>query len=92
MPEEWQAFVGKYRSYSPWCSYFEVFARKGRLMALTPQLDEEPGSGHVLTEMAPAVFCMGPDPSPEIIHFQDVVDGRALRAVWSGHPFFRTSR
>jgi D-alanyl-D-alanine carboxypeptidase len=90
VPEGWRACVGRYRSYSPWFSYFEVFARKGGLMALLREGDDVPGE-YVLTETAPAVFCLGPDPSPEVVHFRDVVDGRALQAVWSGHPFYRTT-
>jgi hypothetical protein len=90
LPEEWRAFVGKYRSYSPWFSYFEVFARKGRLMVHTPAGDDLPAGERLLPQIAPAVFSIGPEPSPEVLHFQDVLDGRALRAVWSGHPFFRT--
>jgi hypothetical protein len=30
-------------------------------------------------------------PSPEILRFDEIVDGRALRAVWSGHPFYRVA-
>ncbi len=29
--------------------------------------------------------------TPEVLRFEDVVDGQALRAVWSGHEFFRDS-
>lgn len=78
MPAEWRAFVGRYRSYSPWYPYFEVLARKGRLMAFTPQEDDVPSSEQVLTETASGLFRVGPDPSPEVIHFGDVVAGRAL--------------
>jgi D-alanyl-D-alanine carboxypeptidase len=91
VPAEWRAYIGRYRSYSPWIPYFEVFARKGHLMVFTPHEDNVPDSEQVLTETAPGIFRIGPDPSPEVIHFGDVVDGQALRAVWSGHPFFRTS-
>jgi D-alanyl-D-alanine carboxypeptidase len=90
VPAEWRAYIGRYRSYSPWFPYFEVFARKGHLMAFTPYEDKVPDSEQVLTETAPGIFRIGPDPSPEVIYFGDVVDGQALRAVWSGHPFFRT--
>jgi CubicO group peptidase (beta-lactamase class C family) len=90
LPEDWRAFVGRYRSYSPWFSYFEVFARKGSLVACTPAGDDLPAGERPLTQTAPAVFRIGPDPSPETLQFQDVLDGRALRAEWSGHAFFRT--
>jgi len=33
----------------------------------------------------------GEDPTPEVLRFKDVVDDQALRAVWSGHEFFRVS-
>jgi hypothetical protein len=92
LPEDWHAFTGSYRSYSPWFSYFEVFARKDRLMVYTPAGDDLPAGERPLAPTAPAVFRIGPDPSPEVLRFQDVLDGRALRAVWSGHAFFRTTR
>jgi hypothetical protein len=60
-------------------------------MACTPAGDDLPAGERPLTQTAPAVFRIGPDPSPEVLHFQDVLDGRALRAEWSGHAFFRTT-
>ena len=43
-----------------------------------------------LFELSPGVFRVGKSPSPEVLRFTDVVNGEALRADYSGHPFFRT--
>jgi hypothetical protein len=52
----------------------------------------ESGSGEmVLQPRGEGVFHPGEDPTPEVLRFEDVVDGQALRAVWSGHEFFRVS-
>jgi hypothetical protein len=59
-------------------------------VACTPAGDDLPAGERPLAQTAPSVFRIGPDPSPETLQFQDVLDGRALRAEWSGHAFFRT--
>jgi hypothetical protein len=34
IPEAWSAYTGRYRSYSPWFPYFEIFTRKDQLVAV----------------------------------------------------------
>jgi CubicO group peptidase (beta-lactamase class C family) len=91
IPEAWTAYAGRYRSYSPWFPYFEIFTRKGQLLAVIG-VGSETGSGEILLQpRGEGVFHPGEDPTPELLRFEDVVDGQALRAVWSGHEFFGIS-
>jgi len=91
IPEAWSAYTGRYRSYSPWFPYFEIFTRKGQPLAVVG-VGSESGSGEMLLQTrGEGVFHPGEDPTPEVLRFEDVVDGQALRAVWSGHEFFRVS-
>ena len=88
-PEAWSAYTGRYRNYSPWFPYFEIFTRKGRLLAVIG-IGSETGSGEItLQPRGQGVFHPGEDPTPERLRFEDVVNGQALRAEWSGHEFFR---
>ena len=91
-PRAWQSFVGRYRSYSPWFPYFEVIERKGKLIAITGEGGETSCREFELTEKSGGVFQVGKGPTPEVLSFEDIVAGRALRAFWSGHQFFRTER
>ena len=92
VPESWLAFVGAYRNYSPWFPFFEIYLRKGKLIARTGAGGETAVGETVLTELAPGLFQAGKSPTPERIRFDTVVDRRALRAAWSGHLFYRTER
>ena len=85
-PVEWDGFSGHYRTYNFGLTNFRVVLRKGRLLLVYP-------SGHheVLTPMTDGVFRIGEDPrSPETISFDSEASGRALRAVYSGCPYYRT--
>ncbi|MCP3961485.1 MAG: serine hydrolase [bacterium] len=88
-PERWRAYRGHYRSYSPWLSNFRVVLRKGELLVFTAGSAESGVGFERLTEIEPGVFAVGEQPTPERLVFDSVVDGKALRAVWSGHPFYR---
>jgi hypothetical protein len=92
IPEPWQEATGRYRSWSPWLPYFEVFPRAGQLILVTGEGGESSSGETLLFDEAPGVFRIGENPTPERLRFHDVVDGRALRVDWSGHVFFRTSR
>jgi hypothetical protein len=92
VPESWQQATGRYRSWSPWLPYFEVFARAGRFFLVSGEGGESSSGETPLFEEEPGVFRIGEDPTPERLRFHDVVDGRALTADWSGHLFFRTNR
>ena len=83
-PSRWQAYIGKYRSYSPWFSYFEIYERENELFLWSAWED-------ALNELESGFFKVGAGPTLERLAFADVVDGKALRAVLSGQPFFRVS-
>ena len=84
-PAEWANYVGHYRSHSPWLSNFRVVLRKGALMQITPD-----GTGTPLAPMPDGSFRVGAEAhSPERLRFDSVVDGQALRATLSGHPYYR---
>ena len=89
VPEAWSAYVGRYRSFSPWFPYFEIVVRKGRLLAITGEGGETTSGATVLLPAGEGVFRVGEEITPEWVRFEETVDGRALKAVWSGHPFFR---
>ncbi len=83
-PRAWQAFVGHYRIMQPWEPSFRVVIRRGALIWIGPD-----GAEESLTPMAPREFRVGEDGSPERLRFEDVVDGRALKAVYSGMAYYR---
>lgn len=85
-PEEWDAFAGHYRTYNFGLTNFRIIVRKGRLLLVYP------GGGHeVLQPMDGGGFRVGEDPrSPETVSFDSVASGQALRAVYSGCPYYRT--
>jgi hypothetical protein len=91
-PSVWAAYTGRYRSYSPWFPYFEVIVRKDQLLAVVGT-GSETGEGEiVLHPHGDGVFRPGEEPTPEVLRFEDLVDGEALRATWSGHEFYKISR
>jgi len=89
--ERWKAFEGRYRSYSPWLPYAEVFERKGHLILVTGEGGESSSGEIELFETVPGEFRLDADPTPEVIRFEDIVDGHALRLIWTGHTLFRCS-
>ena len=85
-PQEWDSFVGHYRTYNFGLTNFRMVIRKGSLLLLYP------GGGHErLIPMPNGLFRIGDDPrSPEYIRFDSVASGKALRAIYSGCPYYRT--
>jgi hypothetical protein len=85
-PVEWEAYPGHYRTRNPEMSNFRVVIRKGTLTMLGPTGAVEP-----LRPLGDGLFHIGDEhQSPEILHFDTVVEGRALRASYSGCPYYRT--
>lgn len=85
-PPEWTAFEGRYRARNPELSNFRIAVRKGALTLLNPWGNTEP-----LAPLSGDSFRIGQDSlSPETLTFSAVVDGQALRADYSGCPYFRT--
>jgi hypothetical protein len=85
-PKEWEAYTGHYRTRSPELSNFRVMLRKGTLVMMSPSGDVEP-----LRPLGTGLFHIGDDQfSPETLRFDSVLEGRALRATYSGCPCYRT--
>ncbi len=85
IPAEWEAYLGSYRSHNPWLTNFRIIGRKGQLCLIEP-------SGYMLplTPIRPNCFRMGADEySPEWIQFDTFVEGKALRADYSGCAYYR---
>jgi CubicO group peptidase (beta-lactamase class C family) len=84
-PKHWDAYVGHYRTRNPELSNFRVVLRKGKLVLIIPWGDSE--TLHPLTRNT---FRISNDPLwPEILRFDAVVGGRALRVEYSGCPYYR---
>lgn len=83
-PPEWDAYRGQYRAHNPFAPTFRVFIRNGELLQASPsgresRLEPLPGAG--------AFRIAG---SRDILTFDTLAAGRALRAVLSGCPYYRT--
>ncbi|HEX7181667.1 MAG TPA: serine hydrolase domain-containing protein [Thermoanaerobaculia bacterium] len=79
-PPEWRAYAGHYRNENPWEGSFRAVLRKGRLWL----------GGALLAPLGPGLFRLGEEEhAPDRVRFDDVVNGRALRAVVSGTEYRR---
>jgi CubicO group peptidase (beta-lactamase class C family) len=87
-PQERRPFLGRFRSHNPWLPTFSIASRDGGLIAGTEWLN---GSDRLpLTPLDGDRFRVGePDWSPEWMHFDTVIQGRAQRAIYSGTPYYR---
>ncbi len=85
LPEEWNAYLGRYRSFGSLVTNFRIFARKGGLWCqMYSGYAEEP-----LTDLGSGRFRRGGETSPETYAFDWIADGRALRCRFSGCDFYR---
>ena len=85
-PEAWETYLGHYRTYNFGLTNFRIVLRKGALLLIYPS-----GGHEVLTPLDDGLFQIGEDPrSPETLRFDSIASGRALRAVYSGCPYYRT--
>jgi CubicO group peptidase (beta-lactamase class C family) len=83
-PPEWRAFAGHYRNENPWEGSFRVVLRKGRLW-----LGGDPLVPLGLP-LGPGLFRLGEEEhAPNRVRFEDVVNGKALRAMVSGTEYRR---
>jgi CubicO group peptidase (beta-lactamase class C family) len=86
---ELRAIAGHYRSHNPWTTNFRVVLRGDRpwlVFAGAPgSFAEQP-----LLRSRDGWFRIGEDPgNPERLRFDAVAEGRALRAWFSGWPYYR---
>ena len=85
-PEVWESYQGHYRAYNFGLTNFRIVLRKGALLLIYPS-----GGHDVLTPLDDGLFRIGEDPrSPETLRFDSVASGQALRAIYSGCPYYRT--
>ena len=84
-PPAWDSFTGTYSSYAPLVCMFRIFVRKGRLICqcFGGYVDQE------LTEIGDGQFRSGGETSPEILQFDCIAGGKALRCVASGGEYHR---
>jgi CubicO group peptidase (beta-lactamase class C family) len=84
--QEWSALYGRFRSYNPWLPGFRIVQRGDELALDYPW----GGPKETLTPLGAAHFRVGEEWSPERLRFDAVVDGRALRANFSGADYYRS--
>ena len=85
-PEEWESFLGHYRTYNFGLTNFRIVLRKDTLLLVHPSGRHEP-----LAPLDDGLFRIGGDPrSPETLRFDAIASGKALRATYSGCPYYRT--
>jgi hypothetical protein len=85
-PAAWQAYTGHYRAHNPELPNFRVVMRKGALALIFPGWAAE-----ALEPLGDDVFRVGADQhSPETLRFDTILKGHALRAIFSGYPYYRT--
>lgn len=85
VPALWHAYTGHYRAAQSWLSNFRVVLRKGRLWIALP-----PGGEEELVELGPGLFQVGTEETAERLRLDTVVEGKALRANFSGVDFYRS--
>jgi len=85
-PDRWRNYVGHYVSHNPWLTNFRVHIRKGKLVWIQPDGQEE-----VLSPLGEDVFRVSEDPrSPERMRFGMLIEGKAHLAEYSGAAYHRT--
>ena len=85
-PAEWGSYVGHYRTYNFGLTNFRVVLRKGSLLLVYPSGDHDP-----LVPIGEDLFRIGGDTrSAETMSFDSLASGRALRAIYSCCPYYRT--
>ena len=84
-PLIWHAYPGHYRSHNPWLTNFRVVLRRGALIVIYPDGDEQP-----LSPLGEQLFRLGEDVrSPERLRFGPVLNGKAISANLSGGEYCR---
>jgi D-alanyl-D-alanine carboxypeptidase len=84
-PEEWNAYVGQYRSFGVLVTNFRIFIRKGTLICQSFGGYAE----ETLTDLGDGTFRSGNETSPHRLTFDCLAGGQALRCRSSGGEFFR---
>jgi CubicO group peptidase (beta-lactamase class C family) len=85
VPAGWLGYVGHYRAQVPYFSNYRVVIRKGALILVAPDGEEE-----ALVPEGGTEFSVGGPNAVERAAFQDLVSGRALRLNLSGTDYYRS--
>jgi CubicO group peptidase (beta-lactamase class C family) len=88
-PRGWEAVVGRYRSWSPWCPILDVSGRQDRLWLSMPNDMLDWGGERELVPMDDGRYRVGGERSPDRLAFDTFVEGRAIRLWLDGAPFTR---
>ena len=83
-PATWEIYPGHYRSHNPWQTNFRVILRKGKLLLVWPEGDEE-----LLLPHRDHEFYVGERGVPERLHFSQFVNGQALCAIYAHCEYYR---
>jgi len=84
-PQEWDGYTGHYRSFNPWETNFRVIVRKGKLLLVWPDDYEQ-----ALVPVGKATFRIGEEEFlPERLRFDQIVDGKAWRAIMDNGDYYR---
>jgi CubicO group peptidase (beta-lactamase class C family) len=85
LPAAYRPYVGRYKNHNVEDQTVRIFVREGQLMAAHGGAGGEP-----LVRVGPALFKPAkPDFTPERYLFDSIVDGVALRLIFSGMPMYR---
>lgn len=87
-PKEWEAYPGLYRNDDPWSPVMVISLRKGVLTLEWP-LDNEDGAGELIP-LEDGSFAVGETWMPKRIHFERMVDGRTIMAVFNAGRWHRS--
>jgi hypothetical protein len=86
IPPPFRRYVGRYKNHNPEDSAVRVFVRHGQLRAAHSRDD----NGAPLVRLGPALFKPAtPDFNPERYRFDTIIEGHALRLIFSGMPMYR---
>ncbi|MFW9914276.1 MAG: serine hydrolase domain-containing protein [Candidatus Thorarchaeota archaeon] len=89
-PEEWEWYIGHYRSQNPWLPSIRIIVRKGKLLAVFPGNVDSESYEATLIQIDYATFSIGEEiPSPEYIKFDTIVSGSTLRLTYTGNVYYR---
>lgn len=88
---ELAAYVGHFRSYTPWFAHLRIVARGRRLFLTAPGGVEAPGEDQELVALGGGTFRIGADPwLPERLVAGPVVDGKMISLERDGCVYSRT--
>jgi CubicO group peptidase (beta-lactamase class C family) len=84
-PKAWDAYAGHWRIAQDWEPNFRIIIRKGKLLYVSPGGEEQ-----AMTPLPGGDFRVGDPQSAERLKFDQLVEGKALRASLSGMMYYRS--